>query len=461
VSTPDFVPPAAAEAVREALASADRRRRAREASRLLWRAAPVIAGAALAVAVARRWTGSSAWTPPAVVVIGVVALAAYIFVVTRSRALADRAAAAIDLDAGLGGELRSASWFANRQVRDEWADLHLERAAGRLSSVDWSRLYPIVRAPRARFASVLMIAGALALTFGLPQRASARRPTGTPSSEATKAVPPGPLMQPDGILLPPELMAKLQELLNAAQSGNTEAAERLASNEELRELLNRLAQDPELLAKLARALAAADPKKGPTAKELKELAERARRAADMAAMSQDMREALEKMAEEAESAEAQESASNEEGRPMSSDGPQQGETGETNAASSMQELSVQMTRQADPGGGAGIMMMSNPGEKGSGPPGAGVGGSGSDEAAAAAAAALAAAFKQEVVEASQDNPGDNIDTEVRRKSEQGSSKMGFTHGAAGQFDKSRAAAPPPVPEARRNGVQSYFIRKSQ
>jgi hypothetical protein len=268
-------------------------------------------------------------------------------------------------------------------------------------------------------------------------------------------------MQPDGILLPPELMAKLQELLDAVQSGNTEAAERLASNEALRELLNKLAQDPELLAKLAKALAAADPKKGPTAKELKELAERARRAADMAAMSQDMREALEKMADEAESAEAQESAADEAARPMSSDDPQQGDTGETNAASSMQELSVQMTRQADPGGGAGIMMMSNPGEKGSGPPGAGVGGSGTDEAAAAAAAALAAAFKQEVVEASQDNPGDNIDTEVRRKSEQGSSKMGFTHGAAGQFDKSRAAAPPPVPEARRNGVQSYFVRKSQ
>jgi hypothetical protein len=457
VSTPDFVPSAAAEAVRAALAAADRRRRAREASRLLWRAAPVIAGAALAVAVARRWTGWSAWTPAAVVVIGVVALAAYIFVVTRPRALADRAAAAIDLDAGLGGELRSASWFANRQARDEWAELHLERAAARLSNVDWSRLYPIVRAPRARLASILMIAGALALTFGLPQRASARRPADTLSSPATKAAAPGPLMQPDGILLPPELMAKLQELLDAAQSGNTEAAERLASNEELRELLNKLAQDPELLAKLARALAAADPKKGPTAKELKELAERARRAADMAAMSEDMREALEKMADEA----AQESASNEEGRPMSSDGPQQGDTGETNAASSMQELSVQMARQADPGGGAGIMMMSNPGENGSGPPGAGVGGSGSDETAAAAAAALAAAFKQEVVEASQDNPGDNIDTEVRRKSEQGSSKMGFTHGAAGQFDKSRAAAAPPVPEARRNGVQSYFIRKSQ
>ncbi len=460
MSTPDFEPSAAGEAVRAALAAADRRRRAREASRLLWRAAPVIAGAALAVALARRWTPWSVWAPVAILIAGTVALAAYIAVATRARALADRAAAAIDRDAGLGGELRSASWFANRDGRDDWANLHLERAATRLTSIDWTRLYPTIRAPRARVASVLMIAGALALTFGLPQRASARR-AATPSSSTTTPAPADTLLQPDGLLLPPELMAKLQALLDAAQSGNTEAAERLASNEELRELLNKLAQDPELLAKLAKALAAADPQKGPTAKELKALAERARRAADMAAMSQDMREALEKMADEAESAEAQESASNEEGQPTSSEGPQQGDAGESNAASSMQELSVQMARQADPGGGAGIMMMSNPGEKGSGPPGAGVGGSGSEETAAAAAAALAAAFKQEVVEASQDNPGDNIDTEVRRKSEQGSSTVSFTHGAAGQFDKSRAAAPPPVPEARRNGVQSYFIRKSQ
>ena len=282
------------------------------------------------------------------------------------------------VDAGLGGELRSASWFASRDGRDDWADLHLERAAARLNGIDWAQLYPTVRAPRARLASVMMVAGALALTFGLPQRASARRPTGTTSSPTAKAAAPGAL-QPDGILLPPELMAQLQALLDAAQKGDAVAAERLASNEELRELLNKLAQDPELLAKLAKALAAADPLKGPTARELKELAERARRAAETAAMSQDMREALEKMADEAESAEAQESASNEEGRPMSSDGPQEGESGQSNAASSMQELSVQMARQADAGGGAGIMMMSNPGEKGSGPPGSGVGGSGSDE----------------------------------------------------------------------------------
>jgi hypothetical protein len=145
---------------------------------------------------------------------------------------------------------------------------------------------------------------------------------------------------------------------------------------------------------------------------------------------------------------------------MTSDSPQKGDSAKSNAASSMQELSVQIARQSDAGGAAGIMMMSNPSDQGSGPPGSGVGGSGSDDAAASAAA-LAAAFKQEVVEASQDNPGENVDTEIRRKTEQGSSKMEFTHGAAGQFDKSRAAAPPPVPEARRSGVQSYFVRKSQ
>ena len=50
---------------------------------------------------------------------------------------------------------------------------------------------------------------------------------------------------------------------------------------------------------------------------------------------------------------------------------------------------------------------------------------------------------------------------LRRKTEQGRSTVGFTQGAAGQFDKSRAAAPPPVPEARRSGVQSYFVRKPQ
>jgi hypothetical protein len=459
VSTEQFEPSSAGDSVRAALAAADRRRRAREASRLLWRVAPLVAGVALAVAVARRWTLWSAWTPAAVLIAGTAGLAAYILIATRARALADRAAAALDDDAGLGGELRSASWFAGRPSRDGWANLHLERAAARLSGVDWPRLYPSVRAPRARAASLVMIAGALALAFGMPQRAAARRTTADPAKGAPAAAAEG--AHPEALLvLPPELLKQLEALLAAAQAGDMRTAEKLANSAELRDLLNKLASDPDLLAKLAKALAAADPAKAPTAKELKALAERARRAAQAEELSEDMRDVLEKIAEQAESADAQETR-DDEGEPMTSDGPKKGEAAESNAASSMQELSVQIARQSDAGGGAGIMMMSNPADQGSGPPGSGVGGSGSDETAAASAAALAAAFKQEVVEASQDNPGENVDTEIRRKTEQGSSKMEFTHGAAGQFDKSRAAAPPPVPEARRSGVQSYFVRKSQ
>ena len=117
-------------------------------------------------------------------------------------------------------------------------------------------------------------------------------------------------------LLPPELLAQLQALLAAAEMGNIAEADRLASSAELREFLNRLAADPDLLKKLAAALAAQDPNKAPTAKELKALSDRARKAADMASMSQDMRDALEKMADEAEQSQAeQQNAENEEGQP--------------------------------------------------------------------------------------------------------------------------------------------------
>ena len=106
------------------------------------------------------------------------------------------------------------------------------------------------------------------------------------------------------------------------------------------------------------------------------------------------------------------------------------------------------------------MMMSSPDDQGSGPPGRRASAAPvRRNAGGRGATALAAAFRQEIVEASQDNAGDNVDTEIRRKTEQGSATVAFTRGAAGQFDKSRAAAPPPVPEARRSGVQSYFVRK--
>ena len=451
-------PSASAEAVRGALTAAARQRRVREVSALVWRVAPVVGAAALVTAIVRRWTLWSPWLPLLVIVLGAGALALYVFAAIRPHAISDETARAIDADAELGGELRSASWFAERQRRDVWADHHLERAAARVEGFNWAALYPSVRAPRARAATAVLILAALALSVVLPEKVTAGHSAAATTAPGAKPLADGRPVITE--LLPPELLAQLQALLAAAEMGKISEAERLASSAELREFLNRLAADPDLLKKLAAALAAQDPTKAPTAKELEALAERARKAADMSTMSQDMREALEKMAEEAEDAQGeQQTAENEDGEPVSADAPQKGDSTQSNAPGSMQQLSVQMARQADPGGGAGIMMMSNADDQSSGPPGAGVGGSGSQDAAAAAAAALAAAFSHETVEASQDNPGDNVETDIRRKTEQGTSAVTFTHGAAGQFDKSRAAAPPPVPEARRSGVQTYFVRK--
>ena len=48
---------------------------------------------------------------------------------------------------------------------------------------------------------------------------------------------------------------------------------------------------------------------------------------------------------------------------------------------------------------------------------------------------------------------------VRRKTEEGQATAAFTNSAAGKSDRSRASAPPDVPESRRIDVQRYFTRK--
>jgi hypothetical protein len=304
-----------------------------------------------------------------------------------------------------------------------------------------------------------MVIGALVLSVVMPERAGVDSTAAAATEAAAKAVPGDP--PPAEELLSPELLKQLEDLLAAAERGDAKAVAQLAGNSTLRDLLNRLAADPELLAKLTRALANQDALKAPAAKDLKALAERSRKAADLDEVSPEMRDMLEKIAEEAELAEAEEAALSDEADPAGGDGPKQGETGPSSAAKGMQELSVQISRQAEAAGGAGIMMMSKPDAQSSGPPGSGVGGSGSQESAAAAAsAALGAALSHEIVEASQDRAGDNVDTDIRRKTEQGNSTVAFTHSAAGKFDASRVAPPPAVPEGRRTGVQSYFIRKS-
>ena len=50
----------------------------------------------------------------------------------------DRTAAIIDDEVRFGGELRSAAWFASNGSADQWSAFHLDRAATRLESADFT-----------------------------------------------------------------------------------------------------------------------------------------------------------------------------------------------------------------------------------------------------------------------------------------------------------------------------------
>jgi hypothetical protein len=116
--------------------------------------------------------------------------------------------------------------------------------------------------------------------------------------------------------------------------------------------------------------------------------------------------------------------------------------------------------EAESGGGAGIIMMGNKDEAaGKAAPGLGMGGGSDTRTEGGRMADLEAALRRETIEASADNAGDNVQTEARRKTEHGQATVTYAHSAAGTFDRSRAVAPPPVPERRRAAVQTYFIRK--
>ena len=140
--------PPAGHLVRAGVARADRLRRSRETARRLWRAAPIAAALSVAVAGASRWAGWPVSVPLGAVALAGASLAGYVYSARRDHAVSDGTAAEIDAHAGLGGELRSAHWFSEREGQNPWIDLHLGRAAERLQGIDWSRLYPAVHSIR-------------------------------------------------------------------------------------------------------------------------------------------------------------------------------------------------------------------------------------------------------------------------------------------------------------------------
>ena len=452
----DTAPAPAGELVRAGLAAASRQRRISETSRQFWRAAPIVAALSLGVAAVSLWAGWAAILGVGVLGLGFAGLAAYTFVRRRDRTATDPVAARVDADAGLGGELRSAAWFAAHDARDAWTDFHLDRAAARLGAVDWVARYPAARAPRAKLATSVMVVAALGLSIAMTYRERVSSEALTAASQ--KAAARDRLLVP-GQPLPPELQKLLAELLAAAESGSASAEARLAASAELRELLAQLGElrDSAALKELARSMANEGLSPDQTSAAMAALADRTKKAAEMSAMPPEVRKALEEFSKTLSELAAAEQAVGKD--PAASDTAQAGATAESKAGTDAANAAILSLKEADAGSGAGVVMMSDQDGSMGGDPGSGAGGGSAAENGGGTMPDIALALRRETVEASADAPGENILTNTRRKTEHGRATVTYTQAAPGALDRSRAAAPPPVPEGRRSAVQTYFIRK--
>jgi hypothetical protein len=445
----------AQDVVRQRVQEGLRQRRARKATRAVVEVAPWVAAAVTIVSLVVRlahWPASIAWTT---IGVGAIGLVAWFLWLRRVPTPTDAMAASLDEGAGLGGELRSAFWFAGQREPSPWAAFHLERAAERVTVLNWSDFYPAVRATRAWVATGVLVVAAIALGIHIPPARVAPR-----AGAATTATGPADEV-PLELLLPPDVRRKLEDLLAQIEKGKIAAAAANAKLKELQDLLSKI--DPSLdpaLAKLAKQAAEASLAENKTA-DAKSLAERAKADAQ-AALPPDLKEQLEDLASRL--ANPRLGARQGESAERSASGDQGQLSKASNGANAQQanaaEAAMQLSREAASDPQSGQMMLAGAGQMG-GDSSAGAGGNSGGKSNSASAALIAQALKQEMIEASADVQGQNVTSEdIRRKTEQGKSSLGFTHVVAPPtIDPSRTLPPPPVPDARKPLVLQYFIRR--
>lgn len=391
-----------------------------------------------------RWRSAPAIIPLGLLAVSAAAWIVYAYQQRYRVRVSDATASAIDDDARLGGELRSAAWFAARSTDDPWAAFHVGRAAERLESIDLAQLYPPVRARRARVATCVMVAVALFLVATFPERprAVAAVPT-APAGTGPRTVPP---IAVEGV--PAELPQELEDLLAAIESGtlpsgNAAGAALLATLAQLQAL-----KDPEALAALARAMAADRPQADDKA-TMKELAERARRDAAMTPPS-DIRNALEELSKKLSDPQHE----------MASDGSETNDDAQPQGGVDLAGPPPQSSRDATAIASLGMVTLSKQeASDPNAPPGAGVGGTSSSPNTGGTMAEISKALRHEIIEANEDDVTGNVETDARRKTDRGKAAETFTGSAAGTSDATRASVSPPVPETRRAGMQSYFSRR--
>ncbi|HUL72927.1 MAG TPA: hypothetical protein VLT86_07485 [Vicinamibacterales bacterium] len=448
---PDGLP--TRDVVRQSVIEALARRRARQAARQLVRGVPWVAlGVLVVAAVARllKWPPVIPWATLGMAAVGVLG---WWFVSRRRLAPTDAIAAAVDADAGLGGELRSAFWFAGETEAGEWAAFHLDVAASRLKVVRWEEFYPPVRAPRAWILAAVLVLAAVVLTVRLPAARQAAL------AEARRAATSGqPTLE---AALPPEIRKRLEDLLAAIEKGKIAEAQANAKLQELRDLLSKIdpTLSPELakLAKLAEQASVAERGKD----DAKSLAERAEAAAN-SDLPAELREQLKDIAQRLANPRVGERQGESSQAAASSDAGQLGKASQSAEASQANaaQAALQLMHEAANDPASAQMMLAGAGSMG-GDSRAGAGGNSGAKSGNADATQIAQALRKELIEASADTPGTNVSTEdIRRKTEHSTSALGFTHVAApSAVDRSRTLPPPPLPDARKPLVMQYFIRR--
>lgn len=440
-----------ADLIRARLAEADRLRRTRTAAGRLWRVAPATAALFVAVAIGGRL---GAWAP--LVTIGTVAvgtLTLLLLVVTarRPRPVSDAAAAEIDAHAQLNGELRSAHWFAQHGERDPWIDFHLSAAVERVQAIDWSSLYPAPSAGRAKLATAVLTAVALAVALVVvPARTGVIASTGgVTGKDATRAPGSIPIEA-----LTPEMLEAIEDVLTAAETaqGGALTASQVRA---LVEQLERLRAQKQIGAEPDRAPATSAKA---TEADVKDFAERAQRASEDTRLQPEVREPLSEIAEALSNAAPAQNSNPKNAEESAAASDDKSGAAQSKGKGSAEDASAASVKEAAAGGGVGVIMMAdnNPASSKDGGQGVG-GGAGQDSNSESKLANLGAALRKETIEASSDNPGENVLTELRRKTGRGDASVGFTR-SAGTAERGRSTAPPPVPESRRAAVKSYFVR---
>jgi hypothetical protein len=437
--------------VRAAVSRADRQRRSRLATQALARLTPIAAAAAVVLALAARLAGWPMLVPILALAGSAVGLVIYSIYRRRTREISDPIALSIDSDANLGGELRSAHWFATNSGGDEWSAYHVEQAADRVGQVDWPSLYPPVRAMKSWAATAVLAVAAVALSVDIPGVG--------PKFQGAAAGPEGVAAKLAAEEIPEELRKKIEEMLAAMSADQMTARELDSKMANLKELMDQL--DPAMQKKLAELL-----KKQPLGedaqtkrRDLDEEDKAERGEKSQAGLPEDVRWGLEDLAARLASANLDRKTA--ENNPSASS-----ETGEMGKGSQQAEMQaggqqqMQLMREAAKDAGAAQMMSGGAGMMG-GDSQAGAGGNSGQKTGQADVKSIAEALRRELVEAAADARGENVPIEdIRRKTEQGRSSLGFSKVAPlVTFDRSRTAAPPAVPVARHPLLYNYFTRK--